>query len=193
MTKEMQDALERELNDAKAIEELARRHDAIEMVQSHMLAALLDCQRKTADRVKDLVSRADNAKAKVEGAKWDLYKASSWWCISEELAKHVLDTYLQHPEIRQYFRDSFGQDETLIQTIAFNSPEWASRCILTEGAYPGLDALTPLHYIVYEPVIQVMKADDLPALMASGKMFARKFQSGKSEEVIEKINALRTS
>ena len=70
MTKEMQDALERELNDAKIIEDLARRHDAIEMVQSHMLAALLDCQRKTADRVKDLVSRADNAKAKVEGAKW---------------------------------------------------------------------------------------------------------------------------
>ena len=70
MTKEMQDALERELNDAKVIEDLARRHDAIEMVQSHMLAALLDCQRKTADRVKDLVSRADNAKAKVEGAKW---------------------------------------------------------------------------------------------------------------------------
>ena len=70
MTKEMQDALERELRDAKAIEDLVRRHDAIEMVQSHMLAALLDCQRKTADRVKDLVFRADNAKAKVEGAKW---------------------------------------------------------------------------------------------------------------------------
>ena len=70
MTKEMQDALERELNDAKAVEDLARRHEAIEMVQSHMLAALLDCQRKTADRVKDLIARADNAKAKVEGAKW---------------------------------------------------------------------------------------------------------------------------
>ena len=70
MTKEMQDALERELSDAKAIEDLVRRHDAIEMVQSHMLAALLDCQLKTADRVKDLVFRADNAKAKIEGAKW---------------------------------------------------------------------------------------------------------------------------
>ena len=69
MTKEMQDALGRELSDAKAVEDLPRRHDAIEMVQSHMLAALLDCQRKTADRVKDLVFRADSAKAKVQGAK----------------------------------------------------------------------------------------------------------------------------
>lgn len=70
MTKEMQDALERELNDAKSIEDPARRHEAIEMVQSHMLAALIDCQRKTAERVKELVARTDEAKHKIEGAKW---------------------------------------------------------------------------------------------------------------------------
>lgn len=70
MTKEMQDALERELNDAKSIEDPVRRHEAIEMVQSHMLAALIDCQRKTAERVKELVSRTDEAKNKIEGAKW---------------------------------------------------------------------------------------------------------------------------
>lgn len=70
MTKEMQEALERELNDAKSIEDQARRHEAIEMVQSHMLAALIDCQRKTAERVKELVARSDEAKHKIEGAKW---------------------------------------------------------------------------------------------------------------------------
>lgn len=69
MTKEMQDALERELNDAKGIEDPERRHEAIEMVQSHMLAALIDCQRKTAERVKDLVARADETRHKVQGAK----------------------------------------------------------------------------------------------------------------------------
>lgn len=76
MTKEMQDALERELNDAKAIEDSERRHEAIEMVQSHMLAALIDCQRKTADRVKDLIARADETKHKVQGAKmmWTLIR-----------------------------------------------------------------------------------------------------------------------
>ena len=69
MTKEMQDALERELNDAKTIEDLARRHNAIEMVQSHMLAALLDCQLKTADRVKKLVASADANRNRIVGAK----------------------------------------------------------------------------------------------------------------------------
>ena len=122
---------------------------------------------------------------------WDLYKGSAWWCISEELASYVLETYRRCPEIRRYFRDSFGQAETVIQTIAFNSPRWAERCILTEGPYPGLDALTPLHYIVYEPVIKVMESEDLPALLKSGRMFARKFRSGVSDEVIEKIEEMR--
>ncbi len=122
---------------------------------------------------------------------WHLYKGSAWWCISEELARYVLETYQQCPEVKQYFRDSFGQAETVIQTIAFNSPKWAPKCMLTEGPYPGLDALTPLHFIIYEPVIKVMEASDFPTLMASGKMFARKFRSGISDEVVALIDGHR--
>ena len=59
--------------------------------------------------------------------------------------------------------------------------------------YPGLDTLTPLHYIVYEPVIQVMAAKDFPALMQSGRMFARKFRSGVSDEVIAMIDKARNA
>ena len=125
---------------------------------------------------------------KVDGRKWRLYKGSAWWCISEELAKYILITYMGGEGLKEYFRDSFGQAETVIQSIAFNSPEWAPKCILTEGTYPGLDALTPLHYIEYEPVIKVMQTKDFPALKASGKMFARKFQSGVSDEVVALID-----
>lgn len=70
MTQEMQNALERELNDAKSIEDPARLHEAIETVQSHMLVALIDCQRKTAERVKELVANKEETKNKIEGAKW---------------------------------------------------------------------------------------------------------------------------
>lgn len=122
---------------------------------------------------------------------WSLYKGSAWWCISEDLARYVLDTYKQRSDIRRYFRDSFGQAETVIQTIAFNSPKWAPRCMLTKGEYPGLDALTPLHFIIYDPVIKVMTAEDFPAMKASGRMFARKFRSGISDRVISMINQER--
>lgn len=76
MTVEMQEALNRELEDAKAIKEADRRREAMETVQSHMLAALIDCQRKTAERVKDLVARADAQRNRVAGAKalWTLLR-----------------------------------------------------------------------------------------------------------------------
>ena len=127
----------------------------------------------------------------VEGKKWNLYKGAAWWCISEDLATFVLQTYRTHKEISRYFRDSFGPAETIIQTIAFNSPEWSSKCMLTEGEYPGLAALTPLHYIVYDPIIKVMTTEDLPAMLGSGKMFARKFRSSESDKVVEEIDQLR--
>ena len=69
MSPEMQQALERELNDAKAIDDTDRRHEALEMVQSHMLAALVDCQLKTAERVKQLVARAEAKRNRIAGAK----------------------------------------------------------------------------------------------------------------------------
>ena len=125
----------------------------------------------------------------VNGHEWHLYKGSAWWCISQPLATYIYDMYMNEPAIRRYFIDSFGQAETLIQTITFNSPEWASRCILHEGKYPGLAALTPLHYILYDPVIKVMDKNDHDTLMASGKMFARKFISGKSDQLIEMLGS----
>ena len=47
MTMEMQTALERELKDAQTDEDITK-------AQSHILLALMDCQRKTAERVKKL-------------------------------------------------------------------------------------------------------------------------------------------
>ena len=122
---------------------------------------------------------------------WSLYKGSAWWCISEELASYILDCWEKRPAIRSYFKDSFGPAETVIQTIAFNSPEWAPRCMLYKGQYPGLAALTPLHYIDYDPVVKVLTEEDFSALQKSGKMFARKFRSKISEKLMSQIDRMR--
>lgn len=123
----------------------------------------------------------------VEGREWNLCKGSAWWCISEALAAYIYNMYKGKPEIRRYFVDSFGQAETIIQTIAFNAPQWASKCMILEGEYPGLAALTPLHFIIYEPVIKVMDEGDYDMLMDSGRMFTRKLVSGKSDKLVERI------
>jgi len=124
----------------------------------------------------------------VDGKHWDLYKGSAWWCISEELASYIYNMYKGKPEIRKYFVDSFGQAETIIQTIAFNSPEWVDKCMVVKGEYPGLAALTPLHFIIYEPVIKIMDETDYDTLMESGRMFTRKLLSGKSDKLVKLIH-----
>ena len=121
----------------------------------------------------------------VDGETWHLYKGSAWWCITEGLATYIYNMYKTKPAIRRYFKDSFGPAETLIQTIAFNSPEWAPKCRLHEGEYPGLASLTPLHYIIYEPVIKVMDDSDYVTLVTSGRMFTRKVVSGKSDRLVQ--------
>lgn len=120
---------------------------------------------------------------------WKLFKGSAWWCVTEELASYILETYKTDDDIHDYFYDSFGSAETLIQTIAFNSPVWAQRCILSEGEYTSLADLTPLHFIIYEPVIKVMDESDYDTLMASGKMFTRKLVSGKSDELVKRLKS----
>ena len=128
----------------------------------------------------------------VDGKQWKLYKGSAWWCISQNLATYIYNMYISKSEIRQYFMDSFGQAETLIQTIAFNSfssnESERKKLLLAEGEYPGLAALTPLHFIIYEPIIKVMDETDYDTLMASERMFARKFMSGVSDKLVEKLN-----
>lgn len=143
-------------------------------------AKLLRIFRKAIGRRKPLSFQMD-------GNTWQLYKGSAWWCISEDLAAHILHFYEHKSEIRQYFSNSFGPAETLIQTIAFNTPKFRSRCILTEGEYPGLAKLTPLHFIDYDPVIKILDKTDYPRLMESGKMFCRKVVSGRSDTLVQAL------
>lgn len=125
----------------------------------------------------------------VDGKQWPVYKGSSWFCISEALAGHILSTYDAHPTIHRFFEHTFGPDETMIPTIVMNSPQWATHCTLCEGEYPGLAALTPIHFIIYEPEIRVMKMEHLDLLRQSKKLFARKFVSGQSDELIDTLRA----
>lgn len=124
----------------------------------------------------------------IDGTQWHLYKGADYWCISRELAAYIDQTYRLHPEIRRYFSSSFAPSETMMQTIAFNHPVWAKRCILWQGDYPGLATLTPLHFIIYDPIIKVMDETDYDTLMASGRMFTRKLVSGKSDQLIQRLH-----
>lgn len=59
MTAEMQEILEREMDDAMKVEDPQRRTEAMTCVMGHQLRALIDCSRKTANRVKEVRAHDD--------------------------------------------------------------------------------------------------------------------------------------
>lgn len=126
-----------------------------------------------------------------EGEKLHLYKGSSWWCLSLDCLRYVYREMTQNPIYEHYFRYSLTPDEIMIQTIVFNSP-FAAKAMLYEGPYPGLPALTPLHYIEYVHYIETFTEKDFEKLVRSGKLFARKICSGTSDKLVEQLAIRRT-
>lgn len=125
------------------------------------------------------------------GRRYTLYKGAAWWAVTPRLAAAALTAWDTDKVLRHYFSTSFCPAETFLQTFAFSSSEFAPRCILTEGRYTSLAELTPLTYIDYNPVIKILTEEDFPALVASGKMFCRKTVTGRSDRLMDMIDARR--
>ncbi len=75
MTAEMYDYISREFAEA----EKAGDDERMSRIMVRAILAMLDCQRKTSDRVKEILAREETAKAKLSGAKlaWDALKLVS--------------------------------------------------------------------------------------------------------------------
>jgi hypothetical protein len=128
----------------------------------------------------------------IDGAKQEVYFGSDYWALTLPCARYVVQRLTDEPRYAKYFRSAFVPSELCIQTIVFNSP-FAANAMLTTGAYPGLDKLTPLHYIDYHGAIKQLTAADLPALLKADKMFCRKVVTGTSDELKELIDGVRNS
>lgn len=124
----------------------------------------------------------------INGKRVDVYMGSSWWGITLPCAHYVYNKLCTENRMMNYFKTSFTPDEMCIQTIVFNSP-FAQNAILHEGEYPGLEKLTPLHYINYGKCIKILTEEDYITLKNSNKMFCRKVVSGTSDKLVQLINS----
>lgn len=121
-----------------------------------------------------------------DGRKWDVYYGTSWMSMTTACASYVLQTLDQHKEIDRYFRTAYAPDELMIPTIVHNSP-FAARAIKCEDK--DFQNLTPLHYVHYTDHIWAYDENDYDDIMQSGRVFVRKLVSGKSERLIELLDA----
>lgn len=122
---------------------------------------------------------------------YDIWYSSDYWALTYECVKKLYYQYINDKNLVRYLKTSFAPSELFMATMVFNSKYKKFATVLNVKKPKGLDKLTALHYIDYSNGIVVFNENDFDRLRKSGKMFARKFNTGKSEKLIKMIDDLR--
>lgn len=126
----------------------------------------------------------------IDGKQYTIYFAPQWHALTGECVKYILEIFYHHKSIiEQYFKYSFAPDELLIPTLLFNNEKFKKRTLRSEfpkGTH--YNDMTAIHFIDYEPIVQVFTEKDAEKLLSSGKSFARKLKNKSSDKLVEIIN-----
>lgn len=102
-----------------------------------------------------------------------------WYTLSRAAAEYVVAYVDAHPRLRRYARLTWGSDEFLMQSILLNSPLAAT--VINNN----------LRYIDWSAggsSPRVLTQADLPALLASPRLFARKFDIERDAAVLDALD-----
>ena len=107
------------------------------------------------------------------------YGSSMFWAISVEALKYVTDTIEYNHSLKQFFKFSWASDEFLFQTILLNSH------LATEVVNENC------HYYKHAPKTPSPKnlsLEDFEDIMASDRIFARKFIMDSDIDLMNKFD-----
>ncbi|MCH3980540.1 MAG: beta-1,6-N-acetylglucosaminyltransferase [Prevotella sp.] len=124
----------------------------------------------------------------INGNKWDVYYASAMAALPHEAAAIAYDNLCNNKTLIKYFKTSFAPDELVIPTILYNTPTLRSRL----KTYPNdgyfLKDVSCLEKFDYGSYVKVYTEQDYKDLVKSGKVFGRKFETGKSDLVMNLLD-----
>lgn len=149
----------------------------------------------------------------VEGKKLEIFYGSQWFALTDSCVRYIIDYDNKHPEIAEYFKKTFAPDEMFFHTIIFNSPFAQSTIANGPENYSPIWNLNNFHYlnnynlncpseerIVYknkskkdiiedrnQGIVEILTIKDLDNILNSDHIFARKFDSKKSKELIDNL------
>jgi hypothetical protein len=104
---------------------------------------------------------------------------SPYWCLARPLVEYLHRLVRERPEIVRFFAHAYIPDELFFQTILASSPHAES---ITN------DNLRYIDWSV-EPGPKLLTVDDLPAILDSGKLFARKFDTQVDATILDALDA----
>lgn len=123
----------------------------------------------------------------IDNQKWHIYLSSSYMCITFNLAKYIYHKLETEVKLISYFKYSFVPEEMVIPTIIFNSSYRNNCSLYNKRTYNGLKYLSAITYFNYNEEIQTFTLANYDELLNSGKMFARKFSTGTSDLLMDKL------
>jgi len=125
-----------------------------------------------------------------------IYHGPSWWSLTRSAMDQALAIASSPATNIEWFRRSRTPDETVFHTLVRNSLR-ASKIkldALRDGveAYP--ESLAGTHYVDWRrpnpDYPRILEEDDLPAIMASEALFARKFHPLRSATLLDALDLL---
>jgi len=108
------------------------------------------------------------------------FGGSQWWNLSRDAAEHVLAFLDRHPDYRRYHEHTLAPDEIFFQSILAGTG-FAERAEVVD------DNLRFMRWSPEESHPRALRLGDLPAMLASDALFARKFDRDVDGDVLDRL------
>jgi hypothetical protein len=107
------------------------------------------------------------------------FGGSPYWALARPLVELVHAFVKVRPDVLRFFEHVYIPDEVFFQTVLMNSEQASS--IVDDN----------LRYIDWQarPAPKILTTEDLPALVESRKLFARKFDVEVDAAVLDELDA----
>jgi hypothetical protein len=111
------------------------------------------------------------------------FSGSQWWAMDMRALNYVLDYVATHPEYVKFHKHTFAPDELFFQMILLNCEDDSLR---NNIANDNLRYMKWKTSDIAHP--EILKVNDLDDIGDSNALFARKFDTGVDEDVINVID-----
>lgn len=113
-----------------------------------------------------------------------MFFGSEYWALTYECIAELYRGYLENKQLQRLLRFSFVPSEAWVHTMFYNS-HWRDRAVQAPKVrYEGLISLSPITYFKYSDAIKLLDEGDYEDIINSGRLFARKIVTGKSDRLI---------
>jgi hypothetical protein len=130
------------------------------------------------NRLNVLIHTAQHKFGIYHNPKTGFHAGPNWFTLSREMAVYTVDLLSRSPKVLRRYKNTRCADEIIMQTILLNSPykdQIVNNCLREIDWHTGPE------------FPRVFRVVDLPKLKASPHFFARKFDAGIDNEVINEL------